>query len=82
METVTIKGVVQGRTIQLEREPGLPDGQKVTVTMKPADDHGEAAPGEGLKRGFGGWAEDGKELDEYLEWSRQQRRRSRKELEP
>ena len=28
-----LRGVVRGRTIELESEPGLPDGQKVTVTV-------------------------------------------------
>jgi hypothetical protein len=28
-----LKGVVRGRTIELERAPGLPDGQEVTVTV-------------------------------------------------
>jgi uncharacterized protein (DUF433 family) len=34
-----------------------------------------------LRRAFGGWAEDVKELDEYLEWTRQQRKISRREIE-
>ena len=28
----------------------------------------------GLRRSFGGWAEDAEELDKYLEWNRQQRK--------
>ena len=31
----------------------------------------------GLRRSFGAWAEDGAELDEYLEWNRQQRKLGR-----
>src|SRR5215210_8762781 len=30
-----LKGIVRGKTIELESEPGLPDGQEVTVTVKP-----------------------------------------------
>jgi hypothetical protein len=30
-----LKGVIHGRTIELDREPGLPDGQEVTVTVEP-----------------------------------------------
>ncbi len=30
----TIQGVVHGKTIELEREPGLPDGQAVAVTIQ------------------------------------------------
>jgi hypothetical protein len=39
-------------------------------------------PGEGLRRSFGAWAEDAEELDRYMEWSRQQRKIGRPELEP
>jgi len=31
----TLKGVIHGKVIELEREPGLPDGQEVTVTVEP-----------------------------------------------
>ena len=80
--SVTINGVVHGRTVELERESGLPDGQQVSVTMKPAGGGGTLPPGEGLRRAFGAWADDAVELDKYLEWNRRQRRRSRKELDP
>jgi uncharacterized protein (DUF433 family) len=33
----------------------------------------------GLRRSFGGWAEDAGELDQYLQWTRQQRKISRRE---
>ncbi len=35
----------------------------------------------GLRRAFGSWAEDAEELDAYLEWTRQQRKTSRREIE-
>ena len=79
---VTVNGVVRGKTIELDREPGLPDGQEVRVTMEPSDKRESPPPGEGLKRAFGAWAEDAAELDKYLEWNRQQRKRSRRELDP
>jgi len=65
-------GVVRGRMIELDHEPGLPDGEKVTVTVRPSENR--LPPGEGLRRAFGGWAEDAEELDAYLEWNRQQRK--------
>jgi uncharacterized protein (DUF433 family) len=34
MSSIVLKGVVLGKTIQLEREPGLPDGQKVMVQVQ------------------------------------------------
>jgi hypothetical protein len=33
----TIPGVIHGKTIELEREPGLPDGQRIAVELRPLD---------------------------------------------
>ena len=73
-----LRGVVHGRMIELDNEPGLPDGQQVTVVVQPSC---LAAPGTHelpadapLRRAFGAWAEDTAELDEYLEWNRRERR--------
>jgi len=79
--TVTAAGVVHGKTIELEKDSGLPDGQQVTVTVT-ATGSGKLPPGEGIRRSAGAWADDAKELDKYLEWSRQQRKLGRRELEP
>lgn len=135
----TIRGVIHGRTIELENEPGLPDGQRVAVEIRPLDAppawlerlvvdpavrpgkfiirgtrlpvddlvrlveegrgdeelrqlHPELTPAdveavrqyarvpEGLRRSFGGWAEDGRELDQYLEATRRQRQLRRREI--
>jgi hypothetical protein len=101
MATV-LKGIIRGKTIELEAEPGLPDGQEVSVTVAPATAPRRAflseenqrrweeameqvkglAPGEGLRLAAGAWAEDAEELDEFLEWNRQQRKICRRELEP
>ena len=77
------RGVVHGKTIELDEETGLSDGQEVNVLVQPVES-GEhrLPPGEGLRRAFGGWAEDAEELDAYLEWNRQQRQRSRREITP
>jgi uncharacterized protein (DUF433 family) len=136
----TIQGVIRGKTIELEREPGLPEGQRVAVEVCPLDEppawlerlvvdptvlpgkfvikgtrllvddlvqlveegrgdeelrqlHPELTPTdveavrhyarapEGLRRSFGGWAEDAGELDEYLDWTRQQRKVRRPEVQ-
>ncbi len=83
-ETPTLlKGIVHGKTIELELEPGLPEGQVVSVTVQPlAPEASRMPPGEGIRRSAGGWAEDSQELDEYLEYVRQQRKVGRRELEP
>ena len=136
----TIRGVIHGKIIELEKEPGLPEGQRVTVEVCPVaespawlerlvvdpkirpgkfvikgtrllvDDlvalveegrtdadlqhlHPEltvndveavrqyARVPEGLRRSFGGWAEDADGLDDYLEFTRRQRKASRPEIE-
>jgi len=74
------KGVVHGKTIELDQEPGFPDGQAVTVMVQPVSAAGKLPPGEGLRRAFGAWAEDAAELDQYLEWNRQQRKLNRREI--
>jgi len=68
------RGVVYGKTIELDEETGLSDGQEVNVLVQLVE-AGEQRlpPGEGLRRAFGGWAEEAEELDAYLEWNRQQR---------
>lgn len=77
--STVLKGIVHGKTIELEQEPGLPDGQAVRVVVQPLPGQ-RPAPGEGIRHSAGGWAEDADELDEYLEWNRQQRKVGRGEI--
>ncbi|MEX2285753.1 MAG: hypothetical protein WD648_01610 [Planctomycetaceae bacterium] len=79
-----LRGTVHGRTIELEQESGLPDGQMVNIAIHPVSptQSDTLLPGEGLKRCFGAWADDGDELDRYLEWNREQRKIDRPEIEP
>jgi hypothetical protein len=78
----TMSGTVHGKTIELEHELGLPDGQRVTVTVEPTPPHESGAenPLEALKRAAGGWSDDPEGLDRFLEWNRQQRKINRREL--
>jgi uncharacterized protein (DUF433 family) len=149
----TMFGVIHGKVIELDQEPGWPDGEMVAVTIERAAssqpssrsdempnvnlwadrlvldssvlpgqrivkgtrlaaemlvtelqrgqsdedllrDHPEltredvaalhhyAQTPVGIRRSFGGWAEDADELDGFLEWNRQRRKLSRRELEP
>jgi len=75
-------GVVHGKTIELEHQTGLPDGQPVRITVLPIDGATRLPPGEGLRRSAGGWSDDPAGLDEYLGWSRQQRKTEREEPRP
>ena len=70
-----LRGIVHGKTIELDQDAGLPEGQSVSVVVRPLAD--TTSLGEGLRRSFGGWADDAEELDDYLNWNRQQRKTSR-----
>jgi hypothetical protein len=67
-----IRGKVRGKTIELETELGLPEGQLVSLVVQPA-----GAPGDGIRRSAGAWAEDAEELDSWLAQLRASRRRWR-----
>ncbi len=77
-----LRGIVHGKTIELEAEPGLLDGQQVTVTVEPAAQQEIVVedPLEALKRAAGTWSDDPEGLDRFLEWNRQQRKINRREL--
>jgi len=77
----TLKGVVHGKTIELEEEPKLPDGQQVTVILQPVAQFAPLPSGEGIRRSAGGWSDDPEGLDQYLQWTRQQRKVGRREIE-
>ena len=40
----TIQGVIHGKTIELERESGLPEGQRVAVEVCPLDERPDSLP--------------------------------------
>lgn len=67
-----LKGTVRGKTIELDREPGLPEGQAVSVSLFPTP-----PAGEGMRRAFGAWADDAAELESFLEQIRQDRNQPR-----
>ncbi len=74
-----LKGIVHGKFIELDEEPGLPDGQAVNVTVEPVTNLQQKLPlGEGIRRSAGAWSDDPEGLDEYLEWNRQQRKIERR----
>jgi hypothetical protein len=79
-----MKGIVHGKTIELDEAPGLPEGQPVTVTVEPlAAGHlpNDAAARDALQRAAGAWSADQEdELDRYLEWNRRQRKAGRPEI--
>jgi hypothetical protein len=56
-----LHGVVHGRTIELDEDPRLPDGQRVSLELS-ATDH--AKQSDGLQRAGGSW----KDMPGYDEW--------------
>ena len=77
------EGVVHGRMIELSKESGLPEGQAVSVIVKPVVAQAEQLPpGEGLRRAFGAWADEAGELDKFLAETRELRQRKRPEIAP
>lgn len=74
------RGIVRGKTIELDAETGLEEGQEVTVTVRPVESvNDKENAGDGLKRAFGGWDDDDAGLDDFLKWNRRQRKVSRSE---
>jgi hypothetical protein len=67
-----LHGIVRGKVIELERDPGLRDGETVVVKLRPV-----LKPGEGIQRSAGAWAQDGEELDEFLAEVRRSRQAER-----
>jgi hypothetical protein len=74
--TKTIHGRAHGRTIELDEDLGVPDGQEVLITVQtvPTTAPGSLPPGEGLRRAFGAWARETEEVDTFLAWNREQRK--------
>ena len=69
-----LTGIVHGKSIQLNEEPGLPTAsQFVKVALKPAESPRTATAFEAFRRAAGSWSDDVDGLDRYLEWNRQQR---------
>ena len=77
MASTVFKGIVHGKTIELDEQPGLPDGQEVIVRIETAVKPIAADPLEALKRAAGSWSDDPEGLAEFLEWNRQPRKISR-----
>lgn len=81
MNATTFHGIAHGRTIELECESGLPEGQPVRVTVISSPIQSESEKLARLKSAAGGWNDDDIEgLNRFLEWNRQQRKVQRREI--
>jgi len=77
----TLRGVVHGKVIQLETECGLPDGQEVSVSVRPIQTQ-RVTDGEGLRRSAGAWDDDPDGLEAYLDATHRARQLDRPGIEP
>lgn len=71
----TVHGVVHGRTIELESDLDIADGQSVELQVRPIQ--AKAPWGEGIRRSAGGWA-DHPEMDAILETIHKERNLERR----
>jgi hypothetical protein len=70
MTQVALKGVIHGKRIELAGDPGLPDGQPVTVIIE-----SEGAKSlEGLLRSAGACIDEAADLEAFMAWNRWQRK--------
>ena len=72
-----LRGVIHGKTIELQDELGLPDGEAVAVSVRRM-----LPPGEGIRRYAGSWADGGEELDRWMEGVYRDRDNDREEPKP
>jgi hypothetical protein len=76
--TKIIHGIVRGKTIELDEDPGIVEGQEVEVQVKVVQP--KKKWGEGILRSAGGWA-DYPEMDAIMEQIQQERKRERRNQE-
>ena len=72
--TKKLHGTVHGRTIELDEDPGVADGQEVELQIQIAT---ARKWGEGILRSAGGWAEY-PEMDNIMEKIYQERKLERR----
>ena len=77
--TQVMHGTVSGSTIHLASNPGLEDGQRVEVILRPIE-ASTRQPGDGIRAAFGGWSDDAEGLDEYIRQVYEARHSDQREL--
>ncbi len=73
--TRTVHGVIRGKTIELDEDPGLAEGQDVEIILKTAPT--QRTWGEGILRTAGALADD-PYWDDIMEQIHQDRKRNRR----
>ena len=72
-----LRGVIHGKTIELENATGLPDGEVVSIIVQRT-----LPPGEGIRQSAGARADAGDALDEWLAQVRRRPEQGRSEPSP
>jgi hypothetical protein len=72
-----VRGVIHGKTIELDTQTGFPDGEPVTVFVQKT-----LPPGEGIRQSAGAWADGGEALDRWFEVTQESRKLDRPEPNP
>ena len=78
--TEVLRGIVHGTSIELEHPLQMPDGSAIELIVKPIPISPEHRK-QRLEAIFGCCETDVEELDDFLEWNREQRKHGRQELD-
>ena len=78
--TEVLRGIVHGKSIELEHPLPMPDGSEIELVVKRTPMSAEQRK-QRLEAIFGSCEQDAEDLDEFLGWNREQRKHSRPELD-
>ena len=78
--TEVLRGIVHGKSIELEHPLPMPDGSQIELIVKRTPISTEQR-NQRLEAIFGSCEQDSEDLDDFLDWNREQRKHSRPELD-
>ena len=78
--TEVLRGIVHGRSIELEHPLPMPDGSEIELVVKRTPISREQQK-QRLEAIFGSCEQDSEDLDEFLNWNREQLKHNRAELD-
>ena len=76
--TEVLRGIVHGRSIELEHPLPMPDGSEIELVVKRTPISTEQRK-QRLEAIFGSCEQDSEDLDDFLSWNREQRKHNRAE---
>ena len=78
--TEVLRGIVHGKSIELEYPLSVPDGSEIELVVKHSAISAELRR-QRLEAIFGICEPDSEDLDDFLSWNREQRKQCRSELD-